>query len=1585
MSNRKKLGGIMSLKKNGIKVIYTKLSKALLFLAIVLQSLTGNYVLAVTLATPSLSSPSNGSTGIPYTNYNFSWSSISGATSYRIVVSESSSFSNFDDTSTSTSTCTNTDTCRTDRATTNSYSSFSLKPNTTYYWKVRAGSATAVASAWSSTYSFKTSQSPTNGQCGTAHGKTYPSSTTSYGSDSQCLLGSSNNTSFPSSGSSVSWSCTGTNGGSSASCSASRSTAPINQPPNLVSAPTNASTINSGGSITFYSTWNDPESKLIVDVKVRYRLQGSSTWNQNVMGYNSGYNFSKTITVIDAGTYEYEVQASDADTPDGTRTNTTNWLTGGTFTVKQASTNGQCGNASGKTYPSSTTSYGSDSQCSAGSSTNTSFPSAGSSVSWYCSGVNGGSSSNSCSALRSQDSFVTNQPPSLVTYSIHQPTFAGDVNISSTWNDPESKFIVDVKFRYRMQGGSDWTEVILNHQSGYTFIRTIYVTEPGLYEFQFQASDADVPDGIRTNTTNWISYNSITFSISQSPTNGQCGNASGKTYPSSTTSYGSDSQCSAGNSSNNSFPSVGSSVNWSCSGTNGGSSSSSCSSSRSTAQIVTNQPPSLVSASTSASTINSGGSITFYSTWNDPENKSIVDVTVQYRIQGTSTWTPIILNYDSGVSFSRTITISEPGTYEYQLKASDADTPSGTRTNTTSWLAGGTFTVNPIRINGQCGTADKKVYPYASTSYGTEKQCSAGSSSNTSFPSAGGSVSWSCVGTNGGSSASCSASQVSNKIPAITLNLVNPQSSIKETELTFSIELDSPLPAGYKALIAFSDGDSFTVGGWTDNKEMLPGNGVTFSYKRVIEKAGNKKYRVAIFKDSTQVTNWQEGDFTVIEPKIEIIEVLDASKSCPDDDHTNCLIKNNSLPVANPLKIKFKVTGNNLGSLSINWYGDSDHNNQVSNINLDANPTNNVQEVERSYKYDLKDLEDDPKRWFRNKNITITAIAYGIKAGVTSNKDSRTINVYDFKAFNDRKFILSDDVVYKNTITLGDTISIVSKWQKPSDTVINKVEMHFKYTETGNWIKGGDYPINGDLTSNVSINTSTELPELVNYYEFEFNAIGNYNGKPMESGWVRGGSIKLEPKMEDIVKLKSIFAPSNVKNSEPLRIKAIWETGNYRIKQVKFRFRKDNGDWDDSIVINNPNNVGEYIISAESLPEIYVGYYDYQFKAVLTNGQETAWLAAEKIRIVNQSFVTQFNPGDIKLDDIIDTSGGGSLSQGSDTNPYKDLIINKKEDFSEALSELLLLQKNLPKDTSDADLAKYLDIKDSLEKTIKILNYILDNDPYFISIIESLEKTNPNDAIEDLNILSKNIVDAISEFDPSITDDEKLQISSIILDLLPIVGDIKAGAQTGTGYDLLTNEKVNRFIEFISVAVSVPTAGIGGRVVKVAKVVSKLDDLKVVKNIYKKLNPDQLKYFLSIVKKGFAFETEIYTIGEKIPGFIFKKQVYLIDNLGKAPYRKVDGYIKGKAIFSMKATQFNEVKASTVEGYIKEAYAKYRPGTEIKSVKTGNNVNLSGKLEGQLYLLVPDQNDVALLEKFREIAKSYDIEIITKTEFSSLF
>ncbi len=63
-------------------------------------------------------------------------------------------------------------------------------------------------------------------------------------------------------------------------------------------------------------------------------------------------------------------------------------------------------------------------------------------------------------------------------------------------------------------------------------------------------------------------------------------------------------------------------------------------------------------------------------------------------------------------------------------------------------------------VNGACGTASK-TYVYTATSYGTDTFCANGTASPASpaFPAQGQTIPWTCVGTNNGTNASCSATR----------------------------------------------------------------------------------------------------------------------------------------------------------------------------------------------------------------------------------------------------------------------------------------------------------------------------------------------------------------------------------------------------------------------------------------------------------------------------------------------------------------------------------------------------------------------------------------------------------------------------------------------------------------------------------------------------------------------------------------------------------------------------------------------------------------------------------------------------------
>ena len=110
---------------------------------------------------PTLNSPANGATNVSQSNVTFSWSVANAAAAqvnnYRIVISQDSGFSGFNDTGTDTSSCNGT--CfTTSTGTTTSYTKNMDLAGTTYYWKVRANGLGGV-SPWSVTRSFTTAGS----------------------------------------------------------------------------------------------------------------------------------------------------------------------------------------------------------------------------------------------------------------------------------------------------------------------------------------------------------------------------------------------------------------------------------------------------------------------------------------------------------------------------------------------------------------------------------------------------------------------------------------------------------------------------------------------------------------------------------------------------------------------------------------------------------------------------------------------------------------------------------------------------------------------------------------------------------------------------------------------------------------------------------------------------------------------------------------------------------------------------------------------------------------------------------------------------------------------------------------------------------------------------------------------------------------------------------------------------------------------------------------------------------------------------------------------------------------------------------
>ncbi|MFA6348466.1 MAG: hypothetical protein WCX30_03495, partial [Candidatus Paceibacterota bacterium] len=117
--------------------------------------------------------------------------------------------------------------------------------------------------------------------------------------------------------------------------------------------------------------------------------------------------------------------------------------------------------------------------------------------------------------------------------------------------------------------------------------------------------------------------------------------------------------------------------------------------------------------------------------------------------------------------------------------------------------------------NGVCGNASGRTFTYDTSSYSPYIQCAPGTSTNTAFPAQGGSISWICNGTSGGTpSASCGAQRnapLTNKaITSFGFNSPAVVGIINEVDHTINVTV--PLGTNVTALVA-----TFTTTGKTVN------------------------------------------------------------------------------------------------------------------------------------------------------------------------------------------------------------------------------------------------------------------------------------------------------------------------------------------------------------------------------------------------------------------------------------------------------------------------------------------------------------------------------------------------------------------------------------------------------------------------------------------------------------------------------------------------------------------------------------------------------------------------------------------------
>jgi hypothetical protein len=146
--------------------------------------------------------------------------------------------------------------------------------------------------------------SPVNGSCGSANGVAYANGSSSYSPYAQCASGSSSNTSFPSAGNTVSWTCSGTNGGSaSGTCSASQSTASLSVPTVTTSAVTSITqtAASSGGTVSSNGGSTVTQSGIALSTSANPTTANAITTD----GWAIGGPWIDSITGLAAGTTYY--------------------------------------------------------------------------------------------------------------------------------------------------------------------------------------------------------------------------------------------------------------------------------------------------------------------------------------------------------------------------------------------------------------------------------------------------------------------------------------------------------------------------------------------------------------------------------------------------------------------------------------------------------------------------------------------------------------------------------------------------------------------------------------------------------------------------------------------------------------------------------------------------------------------------------------------------------------------------------------------------------------------------------------------------------------------------------------------------------------------------------------------------------------------------------------------------------------------------------------------------------------------------------------------------------------------------------
>lgn len=401
-----------------------------------------------------------------------------------------------------------------------------------------------------------------NGACGSAN-KTYTYGSNSYGTDTFCSAGtaSPSSPSFPGSGSTVDWTCDGSNGGTDASCSA---TLQAPAAPTITSEPANQSA-GIGGSAAFSVTATGVPAPTSYQWKLS--TDGGSTFNSITGATSTSYTVS-SVTGAENGN-EYECVVSNGISPDATSsaaTLTVNYApsistdplsqtadAGTSVTFTAAATGNPTPNYQWQVSTNGGSSFSNISGATTDSYTINPVTSVQNGYQYRCVASNGVSPNATTTAA----TLTVDYAPVITTNPISQTKVVGT---SATFTvvanaNPSPGYQWEVS----TDGGSTFNNISGATGSSYT-VSSLTLTESG-YKYEC----------VVTNTLSSTTSNAATLTVTLAPVNGQCGPAA-QVWPYGATSFGSDALCSAGNASPSSvnFPAAAQTANWVCQGLNSG-------------------------------------------------------------------------------------------------------------------------------------------------------------------------------------------------------------------------------------------------------------------------------------------------------------------------------------------------------------------------------------------------------------------------------------------------------------------------------------------------------------------------------------------------------------------------------------------------------------------------------------------------------------------------------------------------------------------------------------------------------------------------------------------------------------------------------------------------------------------------------------------------------------------------------------------------------------------------------------------------------------------------------------------------------